>query len=42
MVHLIEAVIVGALGATVVLVFAARNNPRIAAWVIGTKLPGAK
>lgn len=40
MVHLIEAFVLGVVCATVVLVFAGRNNPRVAAW-LGIK-PAAK
>lgn len=39
MVHLIEAFVLGVVCATVVLVFAGRNNPRIAAWIINTPAP---
>jgi len=39
--HLIEALVVGAIAGAIVLVFALRNNPRIVAW-LGIKLPVAK
>ena len=31
--HLIEALVVGAIAGTIILVFALRNNPRIVAWL---------
>jgi len=40
-VHIVEALIVGAIAGAIVLVFALRNNPRIVAW-LGIKLPVAK
>lgn len=39
--YIFGAFVVGALAATVALIFAARNNPRVVAW-LGIKAPAAK
>jgi len=40
-VHLIEALVVGAIAGAIVLVFALRKNPRVAAW-LGITLAATK